>query len=158
MEEFHLFYGGVFSQWYPCKFTINMIEYNCAEQYMMAMKASMFDWSMLDEIMASTQPRHQKELGRKIKNFNIELWNKYAKDIVFQGNLAKFGQNTNLRKLLKDTAPKTLVEASPYDKIWGIGLDAKDPRALSRNTWQGTNWLGETLTRVRDTLINHAED
>ena len=153
-EKFHLFYGGILSQWYPCKFKIDDVEYNCAEQYMMYRKASLFDTSLINKIMASNSPREQKAYGRKVKNFNVDTWNFWAKDIVYLGNLAKFGQNDDLYSFLKNTDGYELVEASPYDKVWGIGRSINDPLAYDRNSWLGTNWLGETLTRVRDTLMN----
>ena len=71
---------------------------------------------------------------------------------MFQGNYAKFTQNPDLLKTLIDTIGTTLVEASPYDKVWGIGLAEDDPKALNRETWEGTNWLGEVLTDLRTYL------
>src|SRR5436189_271702 len=79
-------------------------------------------------------------------------WNPSAKDIVYQGNIAKFTQNHKVRKLLLATGDKRLVEASPMDRIWGIGLHADDPRSRDESQWEGTNWLGNVLERVRTTL------
>ena len=150
-EKFTFFYQGVFSQWYPCTFKIEGVGYNCAEQFMMATKARlMYDDISLAKIMATTSPKEQKKLGREILNFDVEGWNKCAKDFVFVGNYAKFNQNPDLKKILMETVGTTLVEASPYDKIWGIGLSSSDPRAQYRNTWEGTNWLGEVLTTLRE--------
>lgn len=150
-EQFLFFYIGILSQWHPSQFVIDSTLYNCCEQYMMACKARLMnDTDTLLQIMQTDHPSDQKKLGRKVKNFDIDLWNKYAKDIVFIGNYAKFTQNTELKKGLMNSRGFTLVEASPTDKIWGIGLTANDPNAWDRNTWQGLNWLGECITAVRE--------
>lgn len=153
-ERFTLFYRGPFSQWFGSRFVVDGIEYVCAEQYMMAEKARLFgDDHRLKRIMATAYPRNQKAEGRLIANFDPVGWNAVAKDVVRRANLAKFGQNANLLKQLIDTAGTTLVECSPKDTVWGIGLAQDDPRALDRAQWLGTNWLGEVLTQVRDTLL-----
>ncbi len=109
--------------------------------------------------MESESPREQKAIGRGVRGFRAEEWEAVAKDYVYFGNWAKFSQNPPLLKLLLDTtASTTLVEASPYDTIWGIGLGEEDPRARERATWRGTNWLGEVLTRVRDDLRKTKEE
>lgn len=152
MKEFAFFWNGPFSQWHPAKFVVDGKEYNCAEQYMMAEKARLFgDVATEKLIMNASTPREQKALGRKVKNFNVGVWEKVAKDIVYKGNHAKFTQNRKLKEELLATVG-TLVEASPYDTIWGIGLREDDPKALSRDTWRGTNWLGEVLTKLRKDL------
>ena len=149
-----MFYGGVFSQWYPSPFTIDGIEYDCAEQYMMAEKARVFyDNDSLAKIMATSDPRKQKALGRKIKGFKKEVWEQVAKRVVYRGNCAKFTQNLKLLTELFKTDGKTLVEASPYDCVWGIGLGENDPKAHDRSQWRGTNWLGEILTDLRKNLM-----
>lgn len=154
MEKFTFFWGGEFSQWYPSFFTIDGIEYNCAEQYMMAKKAMLFkDDETLKKIMNTTSPRDQKIYGREVKNFNVDVWNANCKQFVKEGSFAKFTQNEDLKKVLFASAGTTLVEASPKDKIWGIGLHESDPRVQDRKTWEGTNWLGEILTEVRDQLM-----
>lgn len=155
-EEFVLFWDGPFSQWCKSTFMTESIyvgteKYTCAEQYMMSEKALFFkDFETRKEIMSTDNPRIQKELGRKVKGFNAEEWSKVAKQIVFRGNLAKFTQNPELKRALMETGTKTIVEASPYDTIWGIGLGEEDPRALDRATWKGLNWLGEVVTDVRE--------
>lgn len=154
MEEFIFFWKGPLSQWHPSAFVRESVWYSHAEQYMMAEKAMMFgDMDTYKKIMGAINPADQQKYGREVKNFNEEEWNKVARDIVFRGNYAKFTQNQELKALLLKTAGTTLVEASPYDKIWGIGLKKDDPRAQKRETWLGTNWLGETLTRVREAII-----
>lgn len=153
-EKFFFFWGKKpFSQWTPSKFTVDGVEYNCAEQYMMAMKAKYFgDSDMQQQIMEAVDPADQKRLGRQVRGFDAERWNRVCKEVVYKANYAKFKQNPAMLEKLLATAGTTLVEASPKDKIWGIGLDSKDPRCLDRSTWQGTNWLGEILTRVRDDI------
>jgi len=154
MEKFTFFWGGEFSQWYPSRFMIDTVIYNCAEQYMMAKKAELFNDSTTWElIMNSTSPREQKALGRGVANFNADLWNANCKRFVKEATVAKFTQNQKLYDVLMRSKGTTLVEASPEDKIWGIGLAEHDPRALDRATWQGTNWLGEIITEVREELI-----
>lgn len=157
MEEFTFFWHGPFSQWYPCAFNIEGIEYNCAEQFMMAQKARLFkDEENLNKILASASPKEQKKIGRNVKNFDIDKWNKIAREIVYRGNYAKFTQNDYLKEQLIVTSGTTLVKASPYDKIWGIGLSKEDPRSKNRLEWLGTNWLGETLTKLRNDIIKES--
>jgi len=152
-EKFTFFWSGPFSQWYPSPFEIEGVWYNCAEQYMMAEKARLFkDDATLVCIRASSNPLEQKKLGRKVTGFDKTQWEVVARDVVYRANYAKYTQNPDLKKALLDTAGTTLVEASPYDTIWGIGRSKEDPRSQDRNTWRGTNWLGETLTKVRNEL------
>jgi len=152
-ERFTFFWHGPFSQFYPSCFNVEGVNYNCSEQYMMFKKALLFaDMTAAKKIIAESNPAKLKKLGRAVKNFDKLKWEDVAREIVFQGNLAKFSQNDGLREYLLTTKSTTLVEASPFDKIWGIGLSAEDPRAISRETWQGTNWLGEILTLIRDNL------
>lgn len=154
IEKFTFFWHGVFSNWYGVSFKIDGIIYNCTEQFMMAEKARLFcDEVTYKLIMNTTNPKIQKALGRKVKGFKDKVWNRVAKDIVYKGNLEKFKQNETLKILLIATNGTTLVEASPYDKIWGIGLNENDPNSQSRDTWKGTNWLGEVLTQVRKDII-----
>lgn len=153
-EKFTFFWHGVFSQWYASKFIINDIEYNRAEQYMMAQKAIMFgDDEMLEKIMGTNDPKTQKTCGRNVKDFDPNKWNQYAKAIVHDGNMAKFTQNPKFLEDLIATEGTTLVEASPYDKIWGIGMGVDNPKSQNRETWKGLNWLGEVLTGVREIII-----
>jgi len=151
---FVLFWGGKFSQWYPYKMTIDGVEYNCCEQYMMAEKARLFgDLDSLQQIMAAKDPRDQKRIGRSVKNFVPQMWEKICKDVVFRANLAKFS-DPEMKKYLMSFGNEEIVEASPYDKIWGIGLSEDDPDALDKTKWQGTNWLGEAIMAVREALKN----
>ncbi len=150
-DEFVLFFGGPFSQWYPSLFEIDGVGYNCAEQWMMACKARMFKDKFAEKfIMAADQPWDQKAMGRRVKDFDQEIWEKDARDLVKQGSRAKYDQNPALKRDLMSTGDKLLVEASPTDVIWGIGLAEDDPKARDRDCWRGTNWLGEVLTELRE--------
>ncbi|TND09538.1 MAG: hypothetical protein FD123_1129 [Bacteroidetes bacterium] len=156
MEKFTFFYRSKSpsSQWYPCIFRVNDVKYNCTEQFMMHQKALLFgDREMADKIMQKTNPRDQKALGRKVRNFDAEVYRVKAKRIVYKGNYAKFAQNENLKKHLLDTTGTSLAEARPTDIIWGIGMTEENPDRFDRSKWRGTNWLGEVLTQVREDLI-----
>lgn len=157
-EKFFYFWSGPFSQWAKSPFVINGEKYNCAEQYMMAEKARVFkDWATEQKIMSADTPDLQKSLGRMVRPFDEQVWFSVAKRIVYTGNYFKFTQNKKYFDELLDTDGYTLVEASPVDRLWGIGLAENDERARSRDTWQGKNWLGEILTNLREDLKNNLE-
>lgn len=119
----------------------------------MASKARLFgDEETLAEILNSNDPKTAKALGRKVKNFDDVVWPQNARRLVTEGNVAKFGQNAALGKFLLETGKAVLVEASPYDRIWGIGLKAEDKNAKHPDTWQGQNLLGFALMDVRNEL------
>ena len=154
MYTFFFTEASPFSQWYRCAFSAGGNTFNCAEQYMMHGKALLFDdHAMAAEILAADHPRQHKALGRKVKGFDDAMWKRERERIVHAGNHAKFTQNPELRELLLATKGTTLVEASPYDKIWGIGLAASDPRAQDAKQWKGQNLLGKILTTLRDELL-----
>lgn len=158
-EQYEFFWSGPFSQWYPSTFHNAGIKFCTAEQFMMYHKAILFnDKKIASQILKTNNPRQQKALGRKVSNFDENKWNNRARDIVILGNHCKFSQNKDLKKILIDTAPRTLVEASPYDKIWGIGLDETDAKRIPAKSWPGKNWLGLALTKVRNDLINGQEN
>ena len=120
---------------------------------MMASKACLFnDEETLDHILKSSDPKEIKALGRQVKNFDKEAWDEAKYLIVLNGNYRKFTQNPALRDYLLSTGNRFLVEASPYDRIWGIGLAADDPRAMDSSQWQGENLLGFALMEVRDDI------
>lgn len=151
-ENFEFFWGRPFSQWYKCTIIIDTIKYNCAEQFMMAMKAKTFgDHETLQLILKEKNPRKQKALGRLVKNFKPKEWELLAKDYVYTANLAKFSDPL-LKDLLLNTSNKIIVEASPEDCLWGIGLSPDNPDRFDIAKWKGTNWLGEVLMQVRDVL------
>lgn len=142
-----------FSQWFPFEFHENGIGYKTAEHYMMAGKAKLFnDYEVLGQILKAETPNEAKSLGRKVKNFDPKLWDEHKYEIVKQGNLLKFSQNEGFKEFLLSTEDKILVEASPYDKIWGIGMLETDPRAKNPSQWNGENLLGFALMEVRDEL------
>lgn len=144
-----------FSQWYPCLFTVDGQEYNCAEQYMMAQKANIFgDKEVMTQILAETYQMTIKRLGRLVKNYNDDVWIEKRFQIVVESNLAKFSQNDDLRHFMLNTGDKIIVEASPKDTIWGIGFDEFAPEATNPSLWNGENLLGFALMEVRDRLRN----
>lgn len=144
-----------FSQWYPCKFEIDGILYHTAEQYMMAQKAKLFqDEQSYQKIMDVRHPKQFKELGRHIARFTDSIWDAHKYQIVLDGNLAKFMQNQELGAFLCQTGSRILVEASPYDKIWGIGLASNEIGVENPLNWKGENLLGFALMEVRDQLAN----
>ena len=156
-EKFEFFWNNKspFSNWYKIDFIAEDIQFNCSEQHMMYKKAMLFnDTEIAEEILKTKSQSKQKALGRKVRNFDSKVWNDNCKEIVYQGNKAKFLQNENIFKHLMKTKGKTLVEASPVDKIWGIGLTEDHPHAQNRAKWRGKNWLGEVLTKLREDLIN----
>ena len=145
--------AACFSQWYNCYFEVDSIQYHTTEQYMMASKARLFgDDEVLREIMESYHPHDYKKLGRKVRGFVPEPWDAKKYDIVVEGNKAKFGQNADIREFLLSTGDAILAEASPYDKIWGIGLDRETALKGTVEQWQGENLLGCALMDVRDWL------
>jgi ribA/ribD-fused uncharacterized protein len=149
-EKYVLFWSGIYSQWYAAPMMINGIKFNTCEQYMMYQKALLFkDEEVANEIMKETNPRNQKALGRKIRNFNDQEWKQNCMRIVYEANLAKFTQNPELRAALLSTGDKILVEASPKDFIWGIGMHYDDEGVENPANWKGTNLLGQTLTLVK---------
>lgn len=153
-DKYYFFWNGPFSQWYKSEFTVDGITFVTAEQYMMYEKAKLFNDDEIAELILKTDnPSDQKILGRSVKNFDKDIWEKHAKDIVTKGNIAKFSQNEDLLSFMKTTKDLILVEASPYDRIWGIGLGEDDPDIEDESKWQGTNWLGECLMRAREVLI-----
>lgn len=119
----------------------------------MAEKARLFnDEDTRRQILESTNPSDIKKLGRKVKNFDDEVWNKHSHSIVLKGNIHKFYQNENLLEYLISTGKKILVEASPYDKIWGIGMNQAEAFECTPHEWRGKNKLGFILMEVRDIL------
>lgn len=158
-ETFSLFWNGPYSQWYKSEFKVEGREFNCAEQAMMFGKANVFgDDDIAARVMAASHPSEQKKLGKKVKNFDIPTWNEVCMDIVYTANVEKFNQNAFLLKVLINDPADVLVEASPYDKIWGIGLSGTDPKALDRANWNGENRLGQVLTDVRFGFRNMSID
>ena len=147
--------GTCLSQWYPAPFEVEGVLYPTAEHWMMAGKARLFkDDETLAEILAAPDPKTAKALGRKVASFEEKVWKTKAREIVTAGNLYKFSQHAELKEFLLSTGSRVLVEASPYDKIWGIGLSATDPNASNPAKWKGQNLLGFALMDVRSELDN----
>ena len=150
-DTFYFFYKHQFGQWaFRSIVDSNGIVYSCCEQYMMFHKAMLFkDTQAAEDIMLADYPADQQRIGRKVKGFDQETWDENKALIVFQGNLLKFTQHQDLRERLLKTGDKILVEASPVDRVWGVGLDADDYRILDPMKWRGQNLLGKVLMQVR---------
>lgn len=149
--EFHPFIKGVFSQWHHTPFETDGWQFVCAEQYMMAAKASLFgDEENAAKIMATDDPAVHKRLGAQVQGFDEERWFAWRFHIVYIANLAKFEQNSGALRQLQNTAPAMLVEANPRDWNWGNGLHIDDPANHDPEAWRGTNFLGRVLTMIRD--------
>lgn len=144
------------SQWWMQDFMVDGVTYSCAEQYMMAEKARLFDdKEMLAQIMRARQPKEMKAYGRAVRNFDKDIWEARCYEIVKTASVHKFSQNQELLSYLKGTYGRILVEASPRDRIWGIGMGKSNPDAENPMKWRGTNLLGFALTEARDELMGH---
>ena len=152
-DTHYYFWGGFCSQWAPSRFEEDGIQFNCTEQYMMYHKAKFFgDEEIAAKILETKSPRDQKALGRKVRNFDANKWMKVCEEIVTQGNRLKFGQNEDFKQELLNTENRIIVEASPEDKIWGIGLAPQDDRVLDESNWDGLNLLGKCIMTVREEI------
>lgn len=141
------------SQWYDCHFTVDGVAYHTTEQYMMASKARLFgDEDTCRKIMEAETPHDYKALGREISGFDQAVWDKMKLDIVVNGNKAKFSQCHDICTFLLSTGNAILAEASPYDRVWGIGLDRETAESRGVEHWRGENLLGCALMEVRDWL------
>lgn len=141
------------SQWYPAPFIIDGLRFSTAEHYMMFRKAQLFgDHETAQQIPSAASPAAVKALGRKVRGFQEVLWEQHRVAIVVAGNYAKFSQSPALLGFLRDTKRRVLVEASPVDNVWGIGLSADDPHAENPLEWRGLNLLGFALMDVRARL------
>lgn len=179
--------NGIYGQWYSSKFSLTQeiydmlpreilelgfleampevaqnlmnVEYNCAEQFMMMGKAYLFDdHGMANAMSKITNPAKLRTFGRQVKNFNQETWDEYMEGIVILGNYLKFTQNPMMLIKLMDTGDAVLIEGSPYDKIWGVGMRFDDPRIANRDNWKGQNRLGICLGIVRHILHGEAQN
>lgn len=164
-NDYVFFWAGTFSNFYPAMFTVKYISiegniysgetFNCTEQYYMYCKALTFgDFETAEAILKATTPKEQKRLGRQVKGFDADFWNQVSRGHMYDANYAKYKQNPGgCLKELFATEGKTLVEASPYDLIWGIGLAEEAAKVTPADKWPGTNWLGQVLTELRDNLL-----
>lgn len=148
-----------FSQWYESSFVIDNVVYLTTEHWMMAEKARLFkDEEVYQKIIKCNSPGEAKELGRQVKNFNEEQWKKYRYEIVKIGNIHKFTQNKKIGEYLLNTNTRVLVEASPVDTIWGIGLTKESELSKDVYSWRGLNLLGFVLMETRDYLNKNGFD
>lgn len=143
----------VFSQWFPAPFEVGGVRYLTAEHWMMAEKARIFgDDAARDRIVACAHPAEAKALGRAVRGFDDATWASQRFEIVVSGSVAKFSQHPALRAYLLATGDKVLVEASPRDTVWGVGLGKDNPAVHDPRTWRGANLLGFALMRARQIL------
>ncbi len=150
-EQYKFFWKGPLSNWYLCDFVVDGITFNCGEQYMMYIKAILFnDTATAAEIIAEKEPKNHKFLGRKISGFKSDVWDKYKYELVKKGLFARFSQDSFSKSKLLENKGKTFVEASPYDKIWGIGYDVENA-IENLNDW-GQNLLGKILTELSNEI------
>ncbi|GAK52165.1 hypothetical protein U14_03416 [Candidatus Moduliflexus flocculans] len=145
------------SNWFPAAFTLDGVAYATTEHYMMARKAQLFgDMQTYHAILTANTPQEAKALGRKVAGFVEPTWNAHRFEIMVTGNAAKFSQHQDLQRFLLSTGDAILVEASPYDTIWGIGMSASDPQIENPQAWNGLNLLGFALMEVRSRLQANA--
>ncbi|SAK86540.1 Swarming motility protein YbiA [Caballeronia catudaia] len=153
--NFTLFFGAddAFSNWHPCQFVYHGVAFTSVEQMMMFSKAKLFgDEAAAQAILSAHHPKEQKALGRQVKGFDFGTWKEKRESIVYVGCREKFAQHPGLRSLLLSTVPTEIVEASPYDVIWGVGLGERHPDITDKSKWRGQNLLGQALMKVRDAL------
>lgn len=145
--------NGYLSNWYLSKFTIDNVTFSSMEQYMMYRKAVCFhDESVAAQILATEDVAEIKALGRVVSNYDECLWNGIRQIVVYEGLLAKFSQNNELKEKIKVTGNVVLAECAVKDRIWGIGLSMKDPDRFDKTKWKGQNLLGYALMMVRESL------
>jgi ribA/ribD-fused uncharacterized protein len=149
---------GCLSQWWPASFRVEGTTYRSAEQFMMAAKARLFgDTDSERRILAVQDPAEAKALGREVRGFDEKTWEVHRFEIVVAAGMAKFADNRDLGAYLRSTSGRVLVEASPRDRVWGIGLSASDERARDPTRWRGLNLLGFALMEVRARLAAREE-
>ncbi|MGD9368633.1 MAG: NADAR family protein [Desulfobacteraceae bacterium] len=142
------------SNWFPAPFFIDSARYPTTEHYMMAEKARLFDDAeCFAKIIVASSPAAAKRLGREVRNFDEMKWIEHRFEIVVAGNFEKFRQNDNLGDFLIQTGTKVLVEASPRDRIWGIGMGKDNPKAANPKKWNGMNLLGFALMEARARIL-----
>lgn len=147
--------AACFSQWYSAPFVVGGQRYPTAEHFMMAEKAALFgDNQTREQVLQAASPGEAKALGRQVRGFDEATWVENRFSIVVRANAAKFAQNHELREFLHQTGSRVLVEASPVDRIWGIGLAQDSEKVNNPNLWRGLNLLGFALMQVRDTTTS----
>lgn len=156
-----LFWGGPLSNFYqsPYKVTLGdgrIVTMSCTEKHFMYIKAITFgDQETAEKILLAPSPGKAKALGRQVSGYDDAVWSKVRYNVMLEANLMKYRNNPELRRLLTKESwrNKHFVEASPYDRIWGIGLDMDDPKSHDPSQWRGQNLLGKCLDEVRETLL-----
>lgn len=152
-DKFVFFWNGIYSQWYRAPFSIDGVRFVTCEQYMMYKKALVFgDEEIANKILETEYPDEQKALGKLVKGFDRAIWDQNCFSIVYEGNLAKFSQNPELKEELLATGDRVIVEASPYDFIWGIRMGEDNKDLESPSQWRGLNLLGFAIMTVRNQL------
>ncbi|WP_067968165.1 NADAR family protein [Nocardiopsis trehalosi] len=145
--------AGCLSQWWPAPFTVDGVRYPTAEHWMMAEKARLFgDAAAAERVLAAAAPGAAKAVGRSVRGFDEDVWRAHRFDVVVRGSVEKFRQNPAEGAFLRATGGRVLVEASPVDRVRGIGLAADDERAADPARWRGENLLGFALMRARAEL------
>ena len=145
--------NGYLSNWYPSPFKIGNVEFSSMEQFMMYRKAGCFcDEVIAKKILSTDDIAEIKSLGREVSNYDEHIWNGVRQIVVYEGLLAKFSQNQDLKDRLKDTGGAVLAECAVKDLIWGTGLSMNDPNRFDMSKWRGQNLLGYTLMMVRERL------
>lgn len=145
--------NGYLSNWYPSLFEEGNVEFSSMEQFMMYRKAICFcDEVIAKRILFTDDVAEIKSLGREVSNYDEHVWNGVRQIVVYEGLLAKFSQNQDLKDRLKDTGGAVLAECAVKDLIWGTGLSMKDPNRFDMSKWRGQNLLGYTLMMVRERL------
>ncbi|MET8582835.1 NADAR family protein [Streptomyces collinus] len=141
------------SQWWPSPFVVDGVEYVTAEHWMMAGKARLFgDAEAERRILAAAHPAEAKKAGRLVRGFDEAVWRRERSRVVVEGSVHKFASDDGLRRFLLNTGDRVLVEASPVDRVWGIGLAADDEAATDPARWRGPNLLGFALMEARERL------
>lgn len=154
-DKYVFFWGGPFSNWHPCEYEYLGQKFNCSEQQFIATKATLFkDDEALKTIMGTDDPSVQKRAGRLVKNYDDQKWTQTRYLAMQLAVLGKFSQNIELQKILLRTKNKIICEASPYDKLWGIGIGVDHPDILDESKWQGENLLGKVLMDIREKLLD----
>lgn len=144
---------GCLSQWWPAGFDLDGTHYATAEHWMMAGKARLFgDDRAAARVLEAATPGEAKSIGREVAGFDEDVWREHRFDLVVRGSVEKFRRNPGLRAFLLSTGGRILVEASPRDRVWGIGLSESDERAADPGQWKGENLLGFALMRARALL------
>ncbi|MFI0794444.1 NADAR family protein [Micromonospora rubida] len=144
---------GCLSQWWPAPFTVDGRVFHTAEHWMMWRKAVLFgDDAVAERVLAAGHPQRAKTLGRQVRGFDEAVWVAHRYDVVVAGSVAKFTQHADLHAFLLATGNRVLVEASPVDRVWGIGLAADDPAVENPARWRGDNLLGFALMDARAAL------